>query len=232
GVVKVTRDLTARRAAQEALRQGEERLRLMVESVKDYAIFMLDPSGHVTTWNPGAERLKGYTAAEIIGRHLSAFYSEEDIRAGKPERELEIATETGRFEDEGWRVRKDGSRFWANVVLSAARDDRGQLVGFAKITRDMSERKRSEEALVQRARQQAAVAQLGLFALEKPDVDFVMRRAIDTARDTLATDVVNVLELSDGGSSFVLRASTGADAAEIGNRGADVDPGSQAGDMA
>ena len=229
GFVKVTRDLTARRAAQEALRQGEERLRLMVESVKDYAIFMLDPSGHVTSWNSGAERLKGYTAAEIIGRHLSTFYSEEDVRAGKPARELEIATETGRFEDEGWRVRKDGSRFWANVVLSVARDDRGQLVGFAKITRDVSERKRSEEALVQRARQQAAVAQLGLFALEKPDVDFVMRRAIDTARDTLATDVVNVLELSDGGSSFVLRASTVADEAEIGNRVADVDRRSQAG---
>jgi PAS domain S-box-containing protein len=229
GFAKVTRDLTSRRAAEEALRQGEERLRLMVESVKDYAIFMLDPTGHVTSWNPGASRLKGYTSAEIIGRDLSTFYPEEEVRAGKPARELEIATETGRFEDEGWRVRKDGSRFWANVVLSAVRDDRGQLVGFTKVTRDMTDRKRAEEALVQRARQQAAVAQLGLFALEKPDVESVIHRAMEIARETLGTDVVNVLELSDAGTAFVLRASTVAGENDVGTRVAEVDRSSQPG---
>ncbi|HYV65712.1 MAG TPA: PAS domain S-box protein, partial [Myxococcales bacterium] len=119
GFVKVTRDLTDRKAAEEALRQAEERIRLMVDSVRDYAIFLLDPSGRVANWNRGAERLKGYSAREIIGRSFACFYPEEEAREGKPARELTIAAAEGRFEEEGWRVRKDGSRFWANVVLSA-----------------------------------------------------------------------------------------------------------------
>src|SRR5438270_696480 len=161
GFVKITRDLTARKQAEEALRQSEERMRLMIDSVKDYAIFMLDTTGKVTSWNPGAERLKGYRPGEIIGHGFERFYPEQDIRAGKPRSELEIASREGRFEEEGWRLRKDGSRFWANVVLNAVRDQRGVLVGFTKVTRDLTERKRSEEAVVERARQQAAVAQLG-----------------------------------------------------------------------
>ncbi len=122
----------------------DDLLRLLVATVRDYAIFMLDPTGHVATWNSGAERIKGYSATEIIGRHFSAFYPVEDIRAGKCEYELEVAARDGRFEDEGWRIRKDGTRFWANVVITAVRSERGTLVGFAKVTRDLSDRKRME----------------------------------------------------------------------------------------
>jgi PAS domain S-box-containing protein len=142
GFGKVTRDLTGRRRAEEELKRSEERLRLMISSVKDYAIFVLDPTGHVASWNPGAERLKGYSADEIIGQHFSRFYPAEDVRAGKCEMELAGAQKDGRFEDEGWRIRKDGSRFWANVVITPVRDEAGTLVGFAKVTRDLSERKR------------------------------------------------------------------------------------------
>ncbi|HEX4449893.1 MAG TPA: ATP-binding protein [Kofleriaceae bacterium] len=122
----------------------DDLLRMLVATVRDYAIFMLDPTGHVATWNSGAERIKGYLATEIIGRHFSAFYPVEEVRAGKCEYELEIATRDGRFEDEGWRIRKDGTRFWANVVITAVHSERGTLVGFAKVTRDLSERKRME----------------------------------------------------------------------------------------
>ena len=156
GFGKVTRDLSERASADAELKRSEERLRLLIASVKDYAIFVLDPTGHVATWNPGAERLKGYSADEIIGQHFSRFYPEEDVRAGKCEMELEGATRIGRFEDEGWRVRKDGSRFWANVVISAIRDHDGTLVGFAKVTRDLSERKRHEEERIALARTEEA----------------------------------------------------------------------------
>jgi PAS domain S-box-containing protein len=119
--------------------------RMLVESVEDYAIFILDATGHVQTWNTGAERIKGYRADEIIGRHFSTFYPEEDLRAGKCEMELEVAGREGRFEDEGWRLRKDGSRFWANVVITAMRDPTGALVGFSKVTRDLTLRRQAEE---------------------------------------------------------------------------------------
>jgi PAS domain S-box-containing protein len=125
----------------------EERFRLFVESVVDYGIFMLDPGGHVMTWNAGAQRIKGYRPDEIIGQHFSRFYPQEDIDAGKPPHELEVAAAVGRFEDEGWRLRKDGTRFWANVVITALRDESGQLYGFGKVTRDLTERKQSEERL-------------------------------------------------------------------------------------
>jgi len=118
---------------------------MLVESVKDYAIFMLDSGGHIATWNAGAERIKGYTTAEIIGHHFSKFYPESDVLAGKCEYELEVAAREGRFEDEGWRVRKDGTQFWANVIISAVRDRNGRLVGFSKVTRDLTERRRNEE---------------------------------------------------------------------------------------
>jgi two-component system, cell cycle sensor histidine kinase and response regulator CckA len=148
GFAKVTRDLTDRRRVEDALRDGEQRFRLLVQGVRDYAIFMLDPNGLVATWNDGAELIKGYRAEEIIGKHLSVFYPPEEIAAGKPELELGVATRLGRVEDEGWRVRKDGSRFWANVVITALRDPSGTLTGFAKVTRDLTERRiRMEEAL-------------------------------------------------------------------------------------
>ena len=130
---------------QEQLRQTEEQFRLLVNGVKDYAIFMLDPSGHVVSWNSGAERIKGYHADEVLGRHFSVFYLREDVESGKPARELEIAAANGRLEDEGWRVRKDGSKFWANVVISALHDDSGKLRGFAKVSRDDTHRRQADE---------------------------------------------------------------------------------------
>src|ERR1700761_3077219 len=128
-------------SAKKVPEQNEERFKLLVESVRDYAIFMLDPAGVVVTWNAGAERFKGYRADEIIGQHFSVFYPQEAKQSGWPEHELRVANETGTFEDEGWRVRKDGTTFWANVVITALRDDEGQLVGFGKVTRDLSGRR-------------------------------------------------------------------------------------------
>src|SRR5438270_465813 len=124
----------------ELLRRTEERYRLLVEAARDYALFVLDPGGHIVSWNPGAERIKGYRAEEIVGHDFSAFYPPEEVAAGKPGRELRAAAAEGRVEDEGWRLRKDGSRFWANVVLTALRDPEGRLVGFSKVTRDLTER--------------------------------------------------------------------------------------------
>lgn len=144
GFAKVTRDLTERRAAEEALRSSEERYRTMVDAVMDYAIYMLDAEGFVVTWNAGAQRLKGYTAGEIIGKHFSVFYPPERAAEGFPAKELEIAAKEGRFEEENWRVRKDGSRFWANVVLTAFYDRDGAVQGFSKVTRDITERRELE----------------------------------------------------------------------------------------
>jgi PAS domain S-box-containing protein len=145
GFAKITRDLTERRRADEHLRTSEERLRILIGSVKDYGIFMLDPDGRVATWNEGARRIKGYEAEDIIGQHFSVFYPEPARSAGFPDYELEVASAVGRFEDEGWRVRKDGSQFWANVVITALRDDTGTLVGFAKVTRDLTERRFAQQ---------------------------------------------------------------------------------------
>src|SRR5512146_404999 len=136
----------------------EDLLQLLVETVRDYAIFMLDPSGYVTTWNPGAARMKGYTGDEIIGKHFSAFYPAEDLAAGKPDWELLTAAREGRFEDEGWRLRKDGSRFWANVVITAVRNRDGVLLGFGKVTRDLTARRQAEETARQLLAEQSARA--------------------------------------------------------------------------
>ncbi len=152
GFAKVTRDLTERRSAEQALWESEERFRLLVQGVIDYAIFMLDTTGNIVSWNTGAERINGYRPEEIIGKHFSVFYPPEDNAAGKPGRELETADAEGRLEDEGWRLRKDGTRFWANVVITPLRDDDGNLRGFAKVTRDLTERRRAEQALDERRR--------------------------------------------------------------------------------
>jgi PAS domain S-box-containing protein len=156
GFAKVTRDVSHRRAHEEALRQSEERFRLLVEAVGDYAIFMLDPDGRVASWNTGAQRSNGYTADEIIGQHFRVFYPPEQQAARHPEHELEVALRVGRYEEEGWRIRKDGTRFWANVVITAVRDEHGKLVGFAKVTRDTSERR---TMLEERERASAALAE-------------------------------------------------------------------------
>jgi len=146
-IYAVVRDITERKQSRQALRDSEERFRCLVESVKDYALYMLDPNGNVISWNPGAERINGYTETEIMGQPVAKFYPPEDVRAGKPAYELQVAATTGRFEDESCRVRRDGSQFWAHAVVTALHDKHGQLRGFAKVTRDITERKRAEAAL-------------------------------------------------------------------------------------
>jgi PAS domain S-box-containing protein len=147
GYAKITRDLTERRAAESVLRNSQEQFKLLVQSVTDYSIFMLSPEGLVVSWNAGAERIKGYAPDEIIGQHFSRFYTDEDRQNGEPQRALAMATREGRFEKEGWRVRKNGQRFWANVVIDAIHDDDGKLLGFAKITRDITERRNAQASL-------------------------------------------------------------------------------------
>ena len=159
GFAKVTRDLTERKAAEEELRRSEQRFRMLVQSVTDYAIYMLDQNGQVASWNAGAERFKGYAADEIMGQHFSRFYTEEDREAGIPRIALETASREGRFEAEGWRLRKDGSKFWASVIIDPVRDDAGELIGFAKVTRDLTEKRAIEEQLRQ-SQKMEAVGQL------------------------------------------------------------------------
>lgn len=143
----ISRDIQERQSAERKIRESEERFRLLLEGIRDYAIYMIDKAGNIMTWSKGAEQVKGYNADEILGRHFSCFYPEEAIQAGVPERQLRLAAELGRFEEEGWRVRKDGSQFWANVVITALNPNNGQPNGYVKITRDMTERKKAEEAL-------------------------------------------------------------------------------------
>jgi len=187
GFAKITRDLTERRKAEEALRESEQRFRLLVQGVTDYAIYMLDPEGHVSNWNPGAQRIKGYTEDEILGEHFSRFYTEEDRAAGLPQRVLEIAKRDGRFEAEGWRVRKDGTRFWANVVIDPIYSDTKRLIGFAKITRDITERRNAQEALAQ--------AQAALFQSQKMETVGQLTGGIAHDFNNLLTIIVNNLDL-------------------------------------
>jgi PAS domain S-box-containing protein len=149
GYAKITRDITERKDTQEALRMSEQRFRLLVQGVTDYALYMLSPEGLISNWNLGAERIKGYLQEEVLNTHFRRFFTPEDQRAGVPERALAAATREGRYESEGWRVRKDGTRFWAHAVLDAIYDETGQLVGFAKITRDVTERRKAAESLEQ-----------------------------------------------------------------------------------
>ena len=161
GYAKITRDLTEQRRNADILKQSEDQFRLLVQGVTDYALYMLDPAGRVASWNQGAERIKGYRPEEIIGQHFSRFHTEDDQRNGEPEKSLAVALRDGRFEKEGWRVRKDGTRLWAGVVIDVIRDPHGELIGFAKITRDLTERRDAQQALEQ--------AREALFQSQKMD---------------------------------------------------------------
>jgi PAS domain S-box-containing protein len=208
GFAKVTRDLTERRKTQEALRQSEERFRLLVQGVTDYAIYMLDPDGHVTNWNVGAHRIKGYSEAEVTGRHFSIFYTPEDREAGLPTQALATAARVGRYEKEGWRVRKDGTRFFANVVIDAIFNEQGTLIGFAKVTRDITERRAAQEALeaarteAHQAQKMAAIAQLSsgiahdfnnLLTVVMGNLD-MLKRAREDRRPTLIDNALHAVE--------------------------------------
>jgi PAS domain S-box-containing protein len=195
GFAKITRDITERRAAQDAMRESERQFRLLVAGVTDYAIYMLDPNGLITSWNAGAGRIKGYAADEIIGQHFSRFYTERDRAAGAPTRALFTAAREGRFEAEGWRVRKDGTMFWANVVLDRIRGEQGELIGFAKITRDITERRNAQQALqeaqIQRAHAQKmeALGQLtGGVAHDFNNLLMVVSGHIQTIKKAVADD--------------------------------------------
>jgi len=168
GFLKITRDLTARQEMELSLRESEQRFRHLVMSVKDYAFILLDLNGNVRSWNPGAERIKGYSEEEIIGKHFSIFYPAEAIKRAWPERELEKARSEGRFEDEGWRLRKDGSRFWANVIITPFQNDAGELKGYWKITRDLTERKMGEERLKRSNRELEQFASVAAHDLQEP----------------------------------------------------------------
>ncbi|QRM28335.1 PAS domain-containing sensor histidine kinase [Microvirga sp. VF16] len=208
GFAKVTRDITERKEAQEELRRSEERFRLLVQGVTDYAIYMLDPEGHVTNWNSGAQRLKGYREHEIVGQHFSTFYTPEDREAGLPQHALETAAREGRFEKEGWRVRKDGSRFFAHVIIDAIRNEQGHLIGFAKVTRDITERKQAQEELekarieAHQSQKLAAIAQLAsgiahdfnnLLTVVMGNLD-MLKRAKEERRPRLIDNALQAVE--------------------------------------
>lgn len=187
GFAKVTRDLTERRAAEESLRRSEEQFRLLVQGVTDYAIYMLSPDGIVTNWNAGAQRIKGYRPEEVVGTHFSRFFLDEDRAADLPGTALATAAAEGRFESEGWRLRKDGTRFWANAVVDPIRDADGHIIGFAKITRDMTE-KRSAQLALDRAREE-------LFQAQKLDAIGQLTGGVAHDFNNLLMVVLNSLEL-------------------------------------
>jgi PAS domain S-box-containing protein len=213
GFAKVTRDITERKAAQEALRESEERFRLLVQGVTDYAIYMLSPAGIITNWNVGAERIKGYSHNEVLGSHFSRFYTEEDRLSGAPSRVLSIAAAEGRHEQEGWRVRKDGTRFWAHVVVDAIRNDQEELVGFAKVTRDITEKRAAAEALQRvnaalfQSQKMEAIGQLtGGIAHDFNNLLAVMSSSLDLLSTRLRED--NDVRLLESMQRAVTRGST------------------------
>ncbi|WP_287028898.1 hybrid sensor histidine kinase/response regulator [Pseudomonas sp. UBA6310] len=195
GFAKVTRDLTERRAAEESLRRSEQQFRLLVQGVTDYAIYMLDTTGRITNWNAGAQRIKGYRPEEVIGQHFSLFYEEQDRASGLPDRGLRTAMNQGHFESQGWRVRKDGTRFWASVVIDPIHDDAGTLIGFAKITRDITESmeaqralKLTEQALFESQKMEALGQLTGGVAHDFNNLLMVILGSLEIARKRLPDD--------------------------------------------
>ena len=158
GFAKITRDITERNKAADALKESERHFRLLLNGVTDYALYMLDPNGTITNWNAGGQRIKGYLPEEIIGQHFSRFYSQTDQANGRPARALQLARDNGRYEEEGWRVRKDGTFFWASVVIDPIRDEENRLIGFAKITRDITERREAQQEMEKLQRKLAEFA--------------------------------------------------------------------------
>jgi PAS domain S-box-containing protein len=218
GFAKITRDLTEHRQAEEVLQRSQEQFRILVEGVTDYAIYLLDPEGRVSSWNEGARRIKNYRPEEIIGHHFSRFYTEEDRANGEPRRALDTAVREGKFEKEGWRIRKDGSRFWAHVVIDAIRNPAGELIGFAKITRDLTERREGQRALelVQEALIQSqkmdAIGQLtggiahdfnNLLTVILGSLDLLRRRMPDDPRISGLVD--NAVQAAQRGASLTQR---------------------------
>jgi PAS domain S-box-containing protein len=218
GYAKITRDMTTRRAADEALRLSEQRFRILVQGVKDYAIYMLDRDGRITNWNTGAVRLKGYSEEEIVGEHFSRFYTEADRLSGLPQRALQTAANEGRFENEGWRVRKDGTLFWAHVVVDPISDETGELIGYAKITRDLSERREAQLALEKtraafvQAQKMEAVGQLtggvahdfnNLLAVILGNLDLAQRRL--PGASPIRPLIENSLKAAQRGASLTQR---------------------------
>ncbi len=178
-VISIIRDVTEQRAAQEALRRNDQQLRSIVESIRDYAIYLLDPHGHIQTWNAGAERIKGYAAEEVLGLNFARFFTQEDRDRGRPAELLRLAAERGRVEEEGWRVRKNGSRFWADVILTAIRDTAGDVTGYAKVTRDITDRRSAQEAVM---------LQLSGALLENLDVRKLLGAISESIREVLPHD--------------------------------------------
>jgi PAS domain S-box-containing protein len=191
GYAKITRDITERREAQRALRESEQRFRMLVQGVRDYAIYMLNPDGTISNWNAGAEAIKGYRAEEIVGQHFSRFYTDEDRARGEPKRALETALREGKYEKEAWRVRKDGTHFWASVLIDPIFDDRGALTGYAKITRDITDKKRAAEELEE--------ARTALFQSQK-------LQALGELTGGIAHDFNNLITVVRGSAEMLKRA--------------------------
>lgn len=204
----VHQEMSRRQKAEENLRQSEERFRMLVSGVKDYAIIMLDPQGIIVSWNVGAERIKGYRSEEILGSHFSRFYPPRDLEDGKPQRELIEAVEQGRIEDEGWRIRKDGSRFWADVVITALYDEKRRLRGFGKVTRDMTERRQAEDEIKSRnAQLEAANDELKAFSYSVSHDLRAPLRGIDGFSLALFEDYND--QLDSQGRSYIQRIRAG-----------------------
>ena len=206
-VLSFVRDVTEQRAALDALRRNDQYLRSIVESVRDYAIYMLDLDGFVMTWNPGAERIKQYSADEIVGMHFSRFFTHEDVERGRPAELLKLAAMRGRVEEEAWRVRRDGSRFWADVVLTAIRDDTGAITGYSKVTRDFTDRKRAEEALI---------SQLSTALLANMDAGKLLGAISATIRDVIPHDNAGLVLYDAAAGDMVVQF--------LGHEGTDVFP--------
>jgi PAS domain S-box-containing protein len=219
GFAKITRDMTSRRQAEQALRESERQFRMLVAGVRDYAIYMLDPEGNIASWNAGATLIKGYSAEEVVGSHFSRFFTDEDRAAGLPQKALAAAVKTGKLEAEGWRVRKDGTRFWAMVVIDTIHDERGHLVGFAKITRDITERRNADEHLKQtreqlfQAQKMEAVGQLtGGVAHDFNNLLTIILGNLEIARDNLESGregaAMRALRAVNNGARGAQRAAT------------------------